>query len=83
MKKKLETGLIIVKEDFFSKIRRNLFKILFSKEDKMLNMLYEIEKPRNRPSGKIIIPKEIRTKGAWLKFYDILDYLTCSVFVRG
>lgn len=41
-------------------IRKNLFAIFFKKENKLLNMLYEIEKPRNKVCGKVIIPKEIK-----------------------
>lgn len=57
---KLETGLIIVKDDIFTKIRKNLFAVFFKKENELLNMLYEIEKPRNKVCGKVIIPKEIK-----------------------
>lgn len=57
---KIETGLIVVKDDIFSKIRKNLFAIFFKKENKLLNMLYEIERPRNQVCGKIVIPKEIK-----------------------
>ena len=39
MSKKIETGLIIVKEDIFSKIRKNLFAIFFKKENELLNKL--------------------------------------------
>lgn len=59
MGKKVETGLIIVKEDIFSRIRKNLFAIFFKKENELLNKIYEIEKPRNVVHGKVIIPKEI------------------------
>lgn len=59
MKKKVETGLILVKDDIFIKIRKNLFAVFFKKENELLNMLYEIERPRNQVYGKIIIPKEI------------------------
>ena len=59
MGKKIETGLIIVKEDIFSKIRKNLFAIFFKKENELLNKIYEMEKPRNVVHGKVIIPKEI------------------------
>ena len=48
-----------VKEDIFSKIRKNLFAIFFKKENELLNKLYEIEQPRNVVRGKVIIPKEI------------------------
>lgn len=61
MKRNIETGLIIVKEDVFSKIRRNLFVLFFNKEAKLLKMMSEIEKPRNfTNNSKIIIPKEIK-----------------------
>ena len=59
MSKKVETGLIVVKEDVFSRIRKNLFAIFLKKENELLNKLYEIEKPRNVVRGKVIIPKEI------------------------
>ena len=62
MGKKVETGLIIVKDDIFTKIRKNIFAIFFSKEAKMLQMLEEIERPKNIITGKIIIPKEINIK---------------------
>lgn len=57
---KVETGLIIVKDDIFSKIRKNLFAVFFKKENRLLEMLYDIEKPRNKVTGKVIIPKEIK-----------------------
>lgn len=57
---KVETGLIIVKDDIFSKIRRNLFTIFFKKENRLLKMLYEIEKPRNKITGNIVIPRELK-----------------------
>lgn len=60
MSKKIETGLILVKDDIFTKIRKNLFAVFFRKENELLNMLYEIERPRNQVYGKIIIPKEIK-----------------------
>ena len=59
MGKKMETGLIIVKEDIFFRIRKNLFAIFFKKENELLNKIYEIEKPRNVVHGKVIIPKEM------------------------
>lgn len=57
---KVETGLIIVKDDIFSKIRKNLFAIFFKKESKLIEMLYDIERPRNKVIGKVVIPKEIK-----------------------
>ena len=62
MSKKIETGLIVVKEDIFTKIRRNIFAIFFSKEAKLLDMMAELERPRNQVCGKIIIPKEIKRR---------------------
>lgn len=60
MKNKVETGLIVVKDDLFSKIRKNIFAIFFNKENELLSIIYELEKPKNKVTGKIIIPKEIR-----------------------
>ena len=60
MGKKVETGLIIVKDDIFTKIRKNIFAIFFKKENELLDMLYEIERPKNQVYGKVIIPKEIK-----------------------
>lgn len=60
MNKKVETRLIVVKDDVFSKIRRNLFALFFKTEGELLRKLYEIEKPRNVVTGKVIIPKEIK-----------------------
>lgn len=59
MGKKIENGLIVVKEDVFTKIRRNLFAVFFKKEARLLEMLAEIERPKNVITGKIIIPKEM------------------------
>lgn len=56
----METGLIIVKDNVFNKIRKNLFSIFFRKENELLNMIYDIERPRNKVTGKVIIPKEIK-----------------------
>lgn len=60
MSKKIETGLIVVKDDIFSKIKRNIFVLLFNKEAQLLDMLADIERPRNKINGNIIIPKEIK-----------------------
>ena len=60
MGKKIETGLIIIKENVFSKIRKNIFSIFFNKEAKLLEKMAEIEKPKNRINGKVIIPKEMK-----------------------
>lgn len=62
MGKKLETGLIIVKDDIFTKIRKNIFSIFLKKEQRLLEMIYELERPKNTITGKIVIPKEIKRK---------------------
>ena len=61
MKKKVETGLIVVKEDAFTRIRRNIFAILFKKEARLLEMVSEMERPRNTVSGKVVIPKAMKS----------------------
>lgn len=60
MNRKIETGLIVVREDIFTKIRKNIFSVIFSKEAILLDMLSEIEKPKNIITGIIVIPKEIK-----------------------
>lgn len=62
MSRKIETGLIVIKEDVFTKIKKNIFAILFKEETRLLDMLEEIQRPRNKIEGKIIIPKEIKRK---------------------
>ena len=55
---KLETGLIVVKETKFDKIRKYLISIFFKNEQKMIiefEELMHINRPKN-----IIIPKEIK-----------------------
>ena len=59
MSKKIETGLIVVKDDAFSRIRRKIFRILFKEESRLLDRMWEIEQPKNHITGKIVIPKEI------------------------
>ena len=54
---KLETGLIVVKETKFDKIRKYLISIFFKNEQKMI-IEYEELMHINRPKN-IIIPKEI------------------------
>lgn len=66
MKGKMETGLIVRKDDVFSKIRRRLFTLFYPKEAKMLKKIGEIERPRNVVTGKVIIPREIKiTREEW------------------
>ena len=79
MSKKIETGLIIVKEDIFSKIRKNLFAIFFKKENELLNKLYEIEQPRNVVCGKVIIPKEISIDKNMKKIFLSIDVLFSEI----
>ena len=60
MKDEIQTSLIVRKEDIFSKIRRKLFMLFYPAEAKLLNMIDEIEKPKNTITGDILIPKEIK-----------------------
>lgn len=60
MEKNIETSLVIVKDDFFCKIRKNLFYLFFKKENELLSMVKELEKPKNKIGNNIIIPKELK-----------------------
>lgn len=60
MSKKIETGLIVVKDDLFTKMRRSIFSVFFKKEKRLLQMVYDLEKPKNTITDKIIVPKEIK-----------------------
>lgn len=60
MSKKIETGLILIKDDLFTKIRRSIFSVFFKNENRLLQMMYDIEKNKNIITDKIIIPKEIK-----------------------
>ena len=59
MKPTLEMGLVIRKEDIFSKMRRTLYAIFFPVEFKIEAKIRELERPKNIVTGKIIIPREI------------------------
>ena len=58
MVKKIETGLIIVKETPFDKIRRKILNIIYGKDYKILQEFENLMKT-NRPKN-IIIPKSIK-----------------------
>lgn len=60
MSKKVETGLIVVKNNVFTKIRENLFYVFFKKEARLLKQINMIERPRNIINGEIIIPRETK-----------------------
>lgn len=56
--KKMETGLIVVKQTKFDKIRRSLLMFFYGKDYKIIEnyqQLIKIDRPKN-----IIIPKEIK-----------------------
>ena len=59
MSKKVETGLIVVKDDVFTKIRRKLLSVFF-KENKLMYEIYNFGKPKKDIAGHVIIPKEIK-----------------------
>ena len=56
--KKMETGLIVVKQTKFDKIRRNLLMFFYGKDYKIIENYQQLIKI-NRPKD-IIIPKEIK-----------------------
>ena len=56
--KKMETGLIVIKQTKFDKIRRGLLMFFYGKDYKIFEnyqQLIKVNRPRN-----IIIPKEIK-----------------------
>lgn len=56
--KKMETGLIVIKQTKFDKIRRSLLMFFYGKDYKIFEnyqQLFEVNRPKN-----IIIPKEIK-----------------------
>lgn len=58
MKNKLENGLIVSKNNFYTKLKRFFFTILFHKESKMLDKFEKIQKS-HKPTKKVIIPEDI------------------------
>ena len=56
--KKTDTNFI--KDDAFTRIRRNIFALFYKKEARLLEMVSEMERPRNAVNGKIVIPKEMK-----------------------
>ena len=56
--KKMETGLIVIKQTKFDKIRRRLMIFFYGKDYKIIERYQQLVKI-NRPKN-IIIPKEIR-----------------------
>ena len=64
MKNKNETGLILVRETKFDKIRRKLLMFFWGKDYEIIqnfDAIFKINRPKN-----IIIPKPIRGKGKGL-----------------
>ena len=58
MKKKLETGLIVSKNNLYTKIKRFFFTIFFQKEAKALKKIEKLQNSKKH-SQKIIIPEDI------------------------
>ena len=56
--KKMETGLIVVKQTKFDKIRRRLMMFFYGKDYKIIEQYQQLLKV-NRPKN-IIIPKEMK-----------------------
>ena len=56
--KKIETGLIVVKQTKFDKIRRKLMMFFYGKDYKIIEQYQQLLKV-NRPKN-IIIPKEMK-----------------------
>ena len=55
---KIQTGLIVIKQTKFDKIRRGLMLFFYGKDYQIINQYQQLIK-RNRPTN-IIIPKEIK-----------------------
>lgn len=56
--KKIETGLIVIKQTKFDKIRRKLMMFFYGKDYKIIEQYQQLLKV-NRPKN-IIIPKEMK-----------------------
>ena len=56
--KKMETGLIVIKQTKFDKIRRRLMMFFYGKDYKIIEQYQQLLKV-NRPKN-IIIPKEMK-----------------------
>ena len=54
----MEKSLIVRKETIFDKLRKSLFALIYAKDYQMMENLDKLITPK-RPTGKIIIPKEI------------------------
>lgn len=53
-----ETGLIIRKDTFWAKIKRNVLCLFFYRERKMLKLFHQLERPKDRPKKEIIVPQD-------------------------
>ena len=59
-RKKLETGLIVVKNTKFDNIRRKILMIFYGKDYKILENYQQLLKNKRPQKKDIIIPKEIK-----------------------
>lgn len=53
-----ETGLIIRKDTFWAKCKRNVLCLFFYRERKMLKLFHQLERPKEKPQKEIIIPQD-------------------------
>ncbi len=53
-----ETGLMIRKDTFWAKIKRNVLCLFFYRERKMLKLFHQLERPKDRPKKEIIVPQD-------------------------
>ena len=59
-RKKLETGLIVVKNTKFDNIRRKILMFFYGKDYKILENYQQLLKNKKPQKKDIIIPKEIK-----------------------
>ncbi len=59
-RKKLETGLIVVKNTKFDNIRRKILMFFYGKDYKILENYQQLLKNKRPQKKDIIIPKEIK-----------------------
>ena len=54
----VEKSLVVRKETIFDKFRKSLYAFIYAKDYQMMEKLDKLTTPK-RPSGKIVIPKEM------------------------
>jgi hypothetical protein len=53
-----ETGLMIRKDTFWAKVKRNVLCLFFYRERKMLKLFHQLERPKDKPKKEIIVPQD-------------------------